>query len=161
MNSIAFESKILSNSRQTPVFIPTVCPIIFTNGCFDILHRGHLTYLYEAKQLGGILVVGINSDNSVKRLKGPTRPINNQYDRAFALAALSFVDFVFIYNENKAINAIQYVQPKKYVKGQDYTLETIDKEERKILELLKCQIHFLPFINGYSTTKIIQKINNA
>ena len=99
--------------------------IVFTNGCFDVLHFGHVHYLLEAKKLGDILVVGLNSDDSVRRLKGPTRPINGEKERAFVLASLAFVDHITLFEEDTPGNLIKVVQPDVLVKGGDYTIEQI------------------------------------
>ncbi|MDU7693569.1 MAG: D-glycero-beta-D-manno-heptose-7-phosphate kinase [Helicobacter sp.] len=131
--------------------------IIFTNGCFDILHRGHLEYLKEAKSLGDILIVGINSDRSVRALKGSSRPINKQDDRAFMMANLFMVDFVVIFDEDSPESLIKAISPDVLVKGGDYK-----PSEIKGAEFAK-SVHISPFVNGCSTSNIIQKIreNNA
>ena len=99
--------------------------VVFTNGCFDVLHFGHVHYLLEAKKLGDILVVGLNSDDSVRRLKGPTRPINGEKERAFVLAALSCVDYIVMFEEDTPENLIKAVRPDVLVKGGDYALDQI------------------------------------
>lgn len=129
--------------------------IVATNGCFDILHVGHVKYLAQAKELGDILVVGINSDNSVKELKGPTRPINNEQDRAEVLAALSAVDYVVIFEEIDAINFLSMVKPDIYAKGGDYTVESLP-ESKTVLQN-GGKIEFIKFVDGKSTTNIIEK----
>lgn len=127
--------------------------IIFTNGCFDIVHRGHLELLKFCKSLGDKLIVGINSDKSVQKLKGIKRPINNQEDRKFLLENTKFVDEVFIFNEETPINLIKEVKPDIIVKGGDYNPEdVIGKEYSKII--------IFKYINGYSTSKIIENISN-
>ncbi len=129
--------------------------IVFTNGCFDILHRGHVSYLNEAKSLGDILIVGLNSDASVKRLKGETRPINAELDRKYVLENLRSVDFVQIFEEDTPYELIKSVQPDILVKGGDWTPDQIVGSDivlnkgGKVLSLL--------FIDGYSTTKTIEK----
>lgn len=128
--------------------------IVFTNGCFDILHIGHIKYLEKAKQLGDVLIVGLNSDASVRRLKGPTRPVNNENDRAKALASLSFVDYVVIFEEDTPFNIIKQIRPDVLVKGGDYTIDqVVGREYAKHVSLIE-------FVEGYSTTKIIETLNS-
>ena len=129
--------------------------IAATNGCFDILHVGHVKYLSEAKKCGDILVVGLNSDASVKMLKGETRPINPQNDRAQVLAALSCVDYVVIFDEISPIELLKSIKPDVYVKGADYTVETLP--EAKPLLDLGFEIKFVDFVAGKSTSNIIEK----
>ncbi len=127
--------------------------IVFTNGCFDILHTGHVTYLKQAKNLGDILILGLNSDNSVKRLKGEGRPINSELDRAFILEALEVIDYVVIFDEDTPHELIKLIKPDVLVKGGDYKLEeVVGREFAKETVLLK-------FVDGYSTTSTIEKIN--
>jgi D-beta-D-heptose 7-phosphate kinase/D-beta-D-heptose 1-phosphate adenosyltransferase len=127
--------------------------VVFTNGCFDVLHRGHVTYLAAARDLGDCLVVGLNSDASVRRLKGESRPINNENDRALVLAALSFIDYIILFEEDTPKNLIEQVRPDILVKGGDYKIEDIvgadfvQKNGGKVLTI--------PFVDGYSSTKII------
>lgn len=126
--------------------------VVFTNGCFDILHRGHITYLQKAAALGNHLIIGLNSDESVKRLKGKDRPVNGEEDRAFMLAALGCVDEVVIFNEETPLELLKYLQPDILVKGGDYKAdEVVGKEYAE-------KVIILPFVTGYSTTKIINKI---
>jgi|SRR3989344_8107336 len=132
--------------------------LVWTNGCFDILHVGHVKYLKEAKKLGDKLIVGVNSDNSVKKLKGPERPIQTENDRAEILAALDCVDYVLIFDEDTPKKYIQKFKPDVYVKGGDYTLETINQDERKIVENYGGKISLLKHSEGRSTTKIIEKM---
>lgn len=129
--------------------------IAATNGCFDILHVGHVKYLKEAKKCGDVLVVGLNSDVSVKMLKGETRPINPQSDRAQVLAALNCVDYVVIFDEISPIELLKSIKPDVYVKGADYTLETLP--EAKPLLTLGIDIKFVDFVEGKSTSNIIKK----
>ena len=131
--------------------------VVFTNGCFDILHAGHVTYLTEAKRQGDILIVGVNSDASVKRLKGETRPINSEYDRAFVLDALKSVDYTVIFEEDTPEELIAYLKPSIHVKGGDYKKE--DLPETKIVESYGGEVIILNFVEGKSTTNIIEKIN--
>ena len=134
------------------------CKLVVTNGCFDILHRGHVEYLNESKKLGDKLFVLLNSDESVKQLKGENRPINNQDDRAFVLACLSCVDGVVIFNGTNCAKELEILQPEVYVKGGDYTIDTLNPEERKVLQKYNTRIEFIPFIANYSTTNILKKI---
>ena len=133
--------------------------IVFTNGCFDILHRGHITYLSRAKALGDVLVVGLNSDASVRRLKGPGRPINTLDDRAQVLAALSAVDHIVAFEEETPIELIKAVRPEVFVKGGDYTREMLP--EAPVVEALGGTVHLLPYVEDRSTTAIIERIREA
>lgn len=133
--------------------------VVFTNGCFDILHRGHIEYLQAAADLGDILVVGLNSDASVKRLKGENRPINNQNDRAFALASLVFVDAVIIFDEDTPLELIQRVKPNVLVKGGDYSIGNIVGAD--FVKNIGGEVQVIPFVDGYSTTQIIEKMKEA
>ncbi len=125
---------------------------VFTNGCFDIIHRGHLELLKYCKTLGYV-VVGLNSDNSVKRLKGQERPINNQSDRKHLLECLKFVDEVIIFDEDTPINLINQIQPDVVVKGGDYKAE-------EVIGSNVCEVKIFNYVNGYSTTQTIERINN-
>ena len=126
--------------------------IVFTNGCFDILHLGHVKYLESAKNMGDVLIVGLNSDASVKRLKGETRPINPQYDRAYLLAALECVDYVVIFDEDTPYELIKIVQPDILVKGGDYRYQNVVGSD------IAKEVRFVDFIDGKSTTGIINRI---
>ena len=132
--------------------------LVFTNGCFDLLHVGHVRYLAAARALGDALVVGVNADASVRELKGPNRPINNERDRAEVLAALGSVDFVTIFPEARATNILREVRPAIYVKGGDYTPETLNREEKAVLDEIKGDIRIIPFESGYSTSSIIERL---
>jgi D-glycero-beta-D-manno-heptose 1-phosphate adenylyltransferase len=132
--------------------------IVFTNGCFDILHRGHVTYLAEAKKLGDLLVIGLNSDASVKRLKGPERPINNEQDRLYVLSQLKSVDFVEIFHEDTPLNLIQRVRPSVLVKGGDWKIDQIVGGREVIAR--GGEVFSLNFVDGYSTTSLIHKIQD-
>ena len=131
--------------------------IVFTNGCFDILHAGHVRYLAEARALGDCLVLGLNTDASVRRLKGESRPVNTELDRAAVAGALAAVDYVVLFDEPTAEALIEKVRPAVYVKGGDYTRETLP--EAKIVEKYGGEVHFIDLVPGRSTTKIIEKIN--
>ena len=133
--------------------------LVFTNGCFDILHRGHVTYLNEAKSLGDYLIVAVNSDDSVKRLKGADRPINNEQDRAFILDNLKCVDFAMIFNEDTPYDTIKEIIPDFLVKGGDWKKEDIIGYD--IVEGNGGKVLSLNFVNDYSTTSVIEKINNS
>lgn len=130
--------------------------IVFTNGCFDILHVGHIRYLSEAKSLGDILVIGINSDKSVKELKGPSRPINSLSDRALILSELRYVDYVISFEEQTPLELIKIIMPDILVKGGDYTVETVVGSSEVIHS--GGQVKLLQFHEGYSSTNYIDKI---
>ena len=130
--------------------------IVFTNGCFDIIHVGHVRYLTTAKSCGDVLIVGLNTDESVKKLKGESRPINNQNDRAEVLLGLKAVDYVILFGERTAENLIAELQPDIYVKGGDYTLETLP--EAKIVQSYGGRVEIVNLVQGKSTTNIIKKI---
>ena len=132
--------------------------VVFTNGCFDILHAGHVTYLNEAKALGEVLIVGLNSDLSVKRLKGEKRPINNQVDRKFVLENLKSVDFVEIFEEETPLNLIKKVIPSVLVKGGDWPIKKIVGSDFVLSR--GGEVKNLTFLDGRSTTNTITKILN-
>ncbi len=129
--------------------------VVFTNGCFDILHVGHTTYLQQAKALGDVLVIGLNSDASVKTLKGPKRPINSEKDRASVLAALEAVDRVVIFGENTPVELLETLKPDIHVKGGDYIAENLP--EFGTITRNGGVVKILPFVQGKSTTAIIEK----
>lgn len=126
--------------------------VVFTNGCFDLLHLGHLTYLQQASDLGDILIVGLNSDLSVRKLKGEKRPILNEMNRSSIIAALEFVDFVVIFDEDTPLNILSKLKPNILVKGGDYSIDQVVGKQ------FANQVKILPFIEGYSSTSIINKI---
>jgi len=130
--------------------------VVFTNGCFDILHVGHVRYLTAAKNFGDVLIVGLNTDESVRRLKGASRPINCQADRAEVLLGLKAVDHVIFFGEATAENLIAEVKPAVYVKGGDYTLETLP--EAKIVQSFGGRVELVNLVAGHSTTNIVDKI---
>jgi len=132
--------------------------LVATNGCFDLLHVGHVRYLQRARSLGDLLVVGVNADASVRALKGEGRPINREHDRAEVLAALESVGLVTIFPQMRATHFIQAVQPHVYVKGGDYTSDTLDAEERALLERLGAKVDIVPFEQGYSTSQLLNKL---
>lgn len=125
--------------------------VIFTNGCFDILHRGHVTYLNAARRRGNHLIVGLNTDRSVKALKGPSRPINNQEDRALVLSSLGCVDKVVLFDEDTPYNLIQRIRPDELIKGGDYKADEVVGGE------FASKVVIIPAVNGYSTTGLIHK----
>ena len=130
--------------------------IVFTNGCFDILHRGHVTYLAEARKLGDLLILGLNSDASVKRLKGPERPINNEEDRKFVMSQLKSIDFVEIFTDDTPLELIKKISPKILVKGGDWNIDQI--VGGKEVQASGGNVYSLKFVDGYSTTSLIHKI---
>jgi D-glycero-beta-D-manno-heptose 1-phosphate adenylyltransferase len=133
--------------------------IVATNGCFDLLHFGHVSYLQRARQLGDLLVVGLNSDSSCRQLKGPSRPLVPEHQRAAVVAALACVDAVVIFREKRAHRFLSAVRPDIYVKGGDYRPETLDPTERAAMGPAKIRI--LPFVPGFSTTRLVKKIRRA
>ena len=135
--------------------------VVLTNGCFDLLHRGHLTYLQQSAALGDVLVVAVNSDASVRALKGDGRPLNNEQDRAFALANLRSVDATFIFPGPRLASEITALKPDIYTKAGDYTLDTLDASERTALLDSGVEIRFLPFVAGHSTTAHVQRLQNG
>jgi rfaE bifunctional protein nucleotidyltransferase chain/domain len=132
--------------------------IVFTNGCFDILHVGHVRYLAAAKRLGDILVVGLNSDASVRELKGIGRPLNSQDDRAEVMAALEAVDHVIVFAEKRVSHLLRQMRPQIYAKGGDYTVDSLDSEEVVALKEINARIEILPLVPGKSTSKLVQAI---
>ena len=135
--------------------------MVMTNGCFDLLHVGHIAYLQESRKLGDQLWVLINSDASVRALKGPTRPIESEAERAYCLAALSCVDRVVVFDNPRLIAEIEALQPDMYTKAGDYTIDTLHQGERAAFEAADTEIRFLPLLEGFSTTKMIEKIHKA
>ena len=133
--------------------------IVATNGCFDLLHFGHVSYLQRARQLGDLLVIGLNSDASCRQLKGRQRPLVPERQRAAVLAALACVDAVVIFRDKRAHRFLAAVRPDVYVKGGDYRPESLDPTERAALGGAKIRI--LPFLPGFSTTSLIKKIRKA
>jgi rfaE bifunctional protein nucleotidyltransferase chain/domain len=135
--------------------------IVLTNGCFDLLHVGHIYSLEKASEFGDELWVALNSDSSVRTLKGQSRPIFSEHERAFFLSSLKVVSQVFIFENDTIAHEILELKPDVYVKSGDYTLETLHSEERKSLETVGSQIQFVPHIQGISTTKLIGKIQQS
>lgn len=131
--------------------------IVFTNGCFDILHPGHVDYLSQARDLGDILILGLNTDQSVKRLnKAPNRPVNNEHTRAIVLAGLACIDLIVFFDEQTPYDLIKFVQPNVLVKGNDYKAEEIVGYD--VVKANGGEIITIPMLEGYSTTKLIEKI---
>jgi rfaE bifunctional protein nucleotidyltransferase chain/domain len=135
--------------------------LVATNGCFDLLHPGHVRYLQKARSLGDALVVGLNGDESVRNLKGPGRPINNANDRAEVLAGLEAVNFVVIFPEDRAVKFLEAARPAIYVKGGDYTPENLNSEERAVLEKVGAKIEIIPFEKGHSTSALLDRLKNS
>lgn len=133
--------------------------LVVTNGCFDILHLGHVTYLENARNFGDALLIGVNSDSAVRGLKGPSRPVNSETDRASVLAALHSVDGVCIFTDTTATKFLAAAQPDIYVKGGDYTLDTLNQDERRAVESNGGKIALVPFVPGKSTTGLLEKIS--
>ena len=134
--------------------------VVVTNGCFDVIHRGHLTYLKNSRKQGDALLLAVNSDSSVKAVKGPTRPVNNEFDRTFVLSCFPFIDAIVVFNSPKCDELLQIIKPDIYVKGADYNLDTMDQTERKILERVNSEIRFISFVEGYSSSNTIKKLND-
>ena len=134
--------------------------LVVTNGCFDLLHAGHVTYLEQAAALGDLLLVGCNGDESVRQLKGEGRPLNPEDDRALVLSALESVGSVVVFPERRAEGFLRLAKPDVYVKGGDYTPETLDAGERVAVESGGGEIVIIPFVPGKSTTDIIQRMND-
>ncbi len=132
--------------------------LVVTNGCFDLLHLGHVTYLETARHQGDALLVGVNGDDGVRQLKGPDRPVTPEADRAAVLAALESVDGVCIFADSTATRFLAAAQPDIYVKGGDYTLDTLNQEERRTVERAGGKIVIIPFVPGKSTTATLKKI---
>ena len=135
--------------------------LAMTNGCFDLLHRGHAEYLARARETADALLVAINSDASVRAIKGPERPVVAEEDRAFLLGCLESVDAVVIFGEEKPLGLFEALVPDIYVKGGDYTVDTIVQEERRLLEKLGAKFAFIPFVGGFSTTRTIAKVRGS
>ena len=149
--------KILSRRKLAEMLRTALRPVVFTNGVFDILHRGHVSYLAQARSLGATLVLGLNSDSSARSLgKGPERPINNEADRALVLASLQCVDFVVLFDEPTPVALLLELRPDIYVKGGDYDMETL--EETRLVRSWGGRSAALNFVHGYSTTSLVQRL---
>lgn len=132
--------------------------IAWTNGCFDLFHYGHLHFLNECARHGDKLIVGVNSDASVRQLKGPGRPVFTESHRAQLVASIIFVDYVIIFSEPSPLKVIQKIRPDVYIKGADYNLDTINQEERQAVEAYGGKIAFISYLPGFSTTQVIKRI---
>ena len=160
-NRLNFREKIISREALPPwraALRAQKKRLVVTNGCFDILHLGHVTYLESARNLGDALLIGVNADAAVGQIKGPGRPVNNETDRASVLAALESVSAVSLFVERDATRFLTLVEPDIYVKGGDYTIDTINQDERRAVEKAGGKIVFIPFVAGKSTTGLLQKI---
>jgi D-beta-D-heptose 7-phosphate kinase/D-beta-D-heptose 1-phosphate adenosyltransferase len=146
--AVAWRTELRANGQRLAV----------TNGCFDLLHRGHAEYLSHAREVADALLVAINSDASVRAIKGPERPVISEQDRAFMLACLESIDAVVVFDDEKPLGLLEAIVPDVYVKGGDYTVETIVQEERRLLEGLGSSFAFIPFVAGFSTTNTIAKV---
>ncbi|MPQ48069.1 D-glycero-beta-D-manno-heptose 1-phosphate adenylyltransferase [Marinifilum sp. N1E240] len=153
-NKIFFEKEEAFNLLQTWRFKEE--KIVFTNGCFDLVHRGHLEYLTSAASMGNKMILGLNTDASVQKLKGPDRPINDEYSRALLLASLGYIDMIIFFGEQTPYDLINFVQPDILVKGSDYSAEDIVGYD--IVKGKGGEIKTLDFIEGFSSTGIINKI---
>lgn len=161
-SGVNFRNKIVAWD-QLPAWRNTLCAegkkLVVTNGCFDILHLGHVTYLENARNFGDALLIGVNSDAAVRGLKGSGRPVNSETDRASVLAALQSVDGVCIFTDTAATKFLAAARPDIYVKGGDYTLETLNQDERRAVESAGGKIILVPFVPGKSTTGLLEKIS--
>ena len=154
----AINAKIMDRdtlSNQLEIWRNEGKKLVFTNGCFDILHRGHVTYLAQASDMGDVLLVGLNTDASVRRLKGESRPVNDEQARALVLAALQFVDAVVLFDEDTPYELIRFVQPDILVKGNDYRVEDIVGYD--IVKAKGGEVRTVALVDGYSTTEILAK----
>ena len=164
MSFVPAASKILSISdlrKWRENIRPDAGPVVATNGCFDLLHPGHLQILEAARAIGSALIVGVTCDLHVRRLKGEDRPLFNEHDRAATMGALGCVSFVTVFHEPDATEFLAAAAPHIYVKGGDYTLNSINQRERQLLERAKAEIRFLPYAPAYSTTAIIKKMQST
>jgi rfaE bifunctional protein nucleotidyltransferase chain/domain len=161
-DAVNFREKIIAWDRLPgwrAAFRATGKKLVVTNGCFDILHLGHVTYLESARKYGDALLVGVNGDAAVRELKGKGRPVNSETDRAAVLAALESVSAICIFPEKTMTGFLSEVQPDIYVKGGDYTLDTLNQDERRAVESAGGKIVIIPFVPGKSTTALLEKIS--
>ncbi|NSW57394.1 MAG: adenylyltransferase/cytidyltransferase family protein [Armatimonadetes bacterium] len=135
--------------------------VVFTNGCFDLLHPGHVVYLAQARELGDMLVLALNSDASVRSLKGPTRPIMNEQERALTMSGLASVSWIVLFDEKRVVGLLDELRPTVWAKGGDYTLDTLDQDERRMAESHGIEIALIPPVEGISTTGILERIEQA
>ena len=155
-----FLAKIVARADAPARMAALSGPVVFTNGVFDVLHRGHVTYLAQARALGASLVVGLNSDASARRLgKGPDRPLNAEADRAILLAALESVSLVTWFDEDTPVQLLSELRPQLYVKGGDYDMRTL--AETALVESWGGRALAIPFVNGYSTTALVSRIRRS
>jgi len=159
------EKTLLDKIRDLPLLKSVVSgwqkegeKVVFTNGVFDVLHIGHITYLAKAAELGDKLIIGLNSDSSVKRIKGENRPVNNQNNRAALLAALFFVDAIVVFDDDTPFNLITALMPDVLVKGADYSIENIVGAKEVVAN--GGEVKTISFVEGYSSTSIIEKLRN-
>ncbi|MEO7056860.1 MAG: D-glycero-beta-D-manno-heptose 1-phosphate adenylyltransferase [Caldimonas sp.] len=153
----AFVAKLAPRAELPPRLAALDRPVVFTNGVFDILHRGHVTYLAQARALGASLVIGLNSDASARSLgKGPDRPLNSEGDRACVLAALESVSLVTLFDESTPLGLLKLVRPDLYVKGGDYDVESL--AETRLVRSWGGDARALSFVDGYSTTSLVERI---
>ncbi len=131
--------------------------LVFTNGCFDLLHVGHVRYLRKARALGDVLLVAVNGDSSVRALKGPTRPVNSEQDRIEVLAALECVDYLTLFHTERVTALVSEIRPQIYAKGGDYSVQTLDPGEYAALQGVGAEIHLLELVPGKSTTATLQR----
>jgi len=156
----AFLAKIASRREAAARIVALAGPVVFTNGVFDVLHRGHVTYLAQARALGGSLVVALNTDASARRLgKGPDRPLNNESDRAIVMAALEAVSLVTWFDEDTPVQLLSELKPQVYVKGGDYDMRKL--AETALVEGYGGRALAIPFVDGYSTTRLVERIRAA
>jgi rfaE bifunctional protein nucleotidyltransferase chain/domain len=160
LNAPGFLQKIVARTDAPARVAALPGPVVFTNGVFDVLHRGHATYLAQARALGASLVVGVNTDASARRLgKGPDRPLNNEADRATLLAALESVSLVTWFDEDTPVELLQALRPQLYVKGGDYDMRTL--AETALVESWGGRALTIPFVDGYSTTALVSRIRGG
>jgi len=156
----AFLAKIVGRAQAARSLAGLPGPVVFTNGVFDVLHRGHVTYLAQARALGGSLVVALNTDASARRLgKGPDRPLNAELDRAIVIAALESVSLVTFFDEDTPVELLRELRPQVYVKGGDYDMAKL--AETALVEGYGGRAVALPFVDGYSTTALVRRIRSA
>jgi len=161
-NGVNFREKIIAWDKLTEwraAMRASGRKLVVTNGCFDILHLGHVTYLESARNFGDSLLVGVNGDDATRQLKGAGRPVNSEADRAAVLATLASVDGVCVFADKTATKFLSAARPDIYVKGGDYTLETLNQDERRAVEQAGGKIVIIPFVPGKSTTALLKKIS--
>ncbi len=160
MSEPAFLSKVVARSEAAARMGSLPGPVVFTNGVFDVLHRGHVTYLAQARALGGSLVVALNTDDSARRLgKGPDRPLNSEADRAIVMAALESVSLVTWFSEDTPVQLLSELRPQVYVKGGDYDMRKL--AETTLVEGWGGRALAIPFVDGYSTSRLVERIRAA